>query len=285
MIVLYKLCAILRELGYNAKVWPSPKPGPREIFSPRGVKKALRWHGTIAPILRLKPRIIMSPYDIPIARIADLAGSIAIYPEVVAGNPLGAKRVVRWLLNRPRTLNENAVFSERESFFYYHEHFNDWDLNPSVRNQLRVVELMGDVYRRRNHGTRSGTCYMVRKGEGRVLDHHGSEAINVDGLSHRELAKVFNDCKYFVSYDPYTMYSRYAAMCGCIPVVVPREGISKEQWRPEVENRLGIAYGWDDISWAVETREDLMRLLDATERHNIESVRKFVQITSELFVG
>ena len=52
------------------------------------------------------------------------------------------------------------------------------------------------------------------------------------------------------------MYSRYAALCGCIPIVVPIEGVSKQEWHPEKELRYGIAYGSGDVEWALQTREE-----------------------------
>ena len=79
------------------------------------------------------------------------------------------------------------------------------------------------------------------------------------------------------------MYCRYAAMCGCIPVVVPQEGLSKEDWRPELANRYGIAYGWDDVSWAVESRTKLIDYLAETEERSIKSVRIFLDIVENHF--
>ena len=113
--------------------------------------------------------------------------------------------------------------------------------------------------------------------------HNLSDWVLIDGLSHQEIAKIFNECKYFVSYDLYTMYSVYAAMCGCISIVVPMDGLSKEAWRPEPERRYGIAYGEDDIEFAISTRNLLLEELDRQEAENLETVKLFIEKTKKRY--
>jgi hypothetical protein len=269
--------------GHEAKIWPWVKPGISDLASLNGFRKLLRWYLKILPKDLMKSMNIRSPYNLPLARIGDVKDAIVIYPEIANGNPLGAKRVVRWLLNKPGFFTGEINYGSNDLFFYYHEHFNDWNLNPNKQNHLRVIELMSDVYKKTNNGERDGACYMVRKGGNRVLNQHEEGAFKVDALSHREMAEVFNRYKYFVSYDLYTMYSRYAAMCGCIPIVVPDPGMTKEQWRPEVENRYGIAYGWDDIPWAVHTREKLLNYLEESDLLSRKSVDNFVETSQAHF--
>jgi hypothetical protein len=72
-------------------------------------------------------------------------------------------------------------------------------------------------------------------------------------------------------------------MCGCIPVVIPEPGVTKEMWHPKPENRYGIAYGWNDITWAVQTRQKLMQQLEESEREAQKSVKNFVEICIEYF--
>ncbi|MBW7470487.1 hypothetical protein QQF73_06360 [Marinobacter sp. M216] len=282
IIVLHKLASILNSMGYEAKIWPKPKPSPRELNGWRGWLKLARWLKIrLLSILRRKD--LRSPYNLKFARTKDLKGSVVVYPEIVEGNPLGSEKVVRWLLNKPGAISGKAEFGEEDLFFYYNEHFNDFSLNPNRDRRLNVVELMGHVYKTTNHGGRQGQCFMVRKGRDREHTYHDPDAVQVDGFSHEELAKAFNDHKYFISYDLYTMYSRFAAMCGCIPVVVPQQGLRKEVWRPEVHNRYGIAYGWDDIAWALETRVELVKFLCESERSSVESVRGFIRILEHHF--
>ncbi|AHI30137.1 hypothetical protein AU14_12725 [Marinobacter similis] len=248
----------------------------------RGWVKLFRWFKLLL-INYTKKRSIKSPYNLKISKKSDLKGAIVIYPEITAGNPLGAKFVVRWLLNKPGVINGNKDFGNKEIFFFYDSIFNDWDLNPNEGHHLIVSELKSDIYRINNESGRAGQCYMIRKGRDRALDYHEPGAINVDGMTHEELSIIFNECKYFICYDLYTMYSRYAAMCGCIPIVVPQTGVSLEEWYPDVENRYGIAYGWDNVSWAVESREKLLETLAEKRIVELESVDRFVLTTERYF--
>lgn len=119
------------------------------------------------------------------------------------------------------------------------------------------------------------------QGRGRELNQHSDQGILVDGLTHAGAAKMFNQAKYFVCYDEYTMYASYAALCGCTPVVVPRKGVKKEEWRPEYEQRYGVAYGWDDVTWAEQTRDLLKKRVEHSLRKNEESVKNFIEIVEE----
>ena len=51
--------------------------------------------------------------------LGDLGSSVVIYPEVVAGNPLGADRVVRWVLNTPGLLGGDHRYDDSEVVFVY----------------------------------------------------------------------------------------------------------------------------------------------------------------------
>jgi|TARA_R100000501_G_C2610996_1_gene105608 hypothetical protein len=282
IIVLHKLASMLREAGHVALIWPQPKPSVVELKALRGWVKLAKWFKILLKNLA-KNRDIKSPYKLDIARNKDIEGAVVVYPEITAGNPLGGSFVIRWLLNKPGVISGMADFGSKDLFFYYHKHFNDWVINPHEDHHLNISELKSNVYQNTNNPERSGQCYMVRKGRDRDLDYHEVGAQNVDGLSHEELAKIFNKCEYFICYDLYTMYCRYAAMCGCIPIVVPKDGLSKEEWRPEIENRYGIAYGWDDVSWAVETRSNLFDYLAEAESRGVDSVDRFVTIVERYF--
>jgi len=91
----------------------------------------------------------------------------------------------------------------------------------------------------------------------------------IDGYDHLHLAEVFNECRICYFYDLYTMYSSYAAACGCIPVIVPMPGVPLEVWMPEPENRYGLAYGEEQVTHALATRELLMGRLNLVNEKNV----------------
>jgi hypothetical protein len=72
--------------------------------------------------------------------------------------------------------------------------------------------------------------------------------------TQQEYIDIFNNNKYFISYDPLTFLNIIASLCGCISIVYPLEGVNKKEWLQMGAlneyfklkghyNLYGIAYG------------------------------------------
>jgi hypothetical protein len=278
-IALYELCRILNSMGIDARIWPEMKISPNKIFCIRGVVGYI-WY-VIRRILRIDD--IRSKYNLKTASYNFIKKAIVVYPEYLSNNPLKSKRVVRWFLNQPGYFSGEINYGINELYFYYQKKFDNPDINKNPDNQLTIVKII-DAYTKCNHGKRKGTCYMVRKGSRReVINYHPEGAVKLDDLSHSEIAKTFNDCEYFISYDLYTMYSVYAVLCGCKSIVVPQVGLSKEEWQPVEKLRYGIAYGYEDLDWADETTPKIIEYYRQLETESLESVACFVGKCRDFF--
>lgn len=143
--------------------------------------------------------------------------------------------------------------------------------------------MFNDIYKQTNFGERSENCYILRKGKGRKIIHELENSILIDGLSHREIADIFNKVEYCISYDLYTTYSQYAVMCGCKSIVVPENGLSKEEWYTGEESRYGIAYGFDDLDYAEKTKDKLISYLKQQEKESEDNVKKFIKKCKNFF--
>lgn len=278
-IVLHKLCDVLRKAGFDAYIWPAHQRLPNRF-------PVLRWYlGYFGrKLLNLRgARMALNPfYDTPLANPRTLKGGVVVYPEVVEGNPLRSAKVVRWFLNKPGRLTGKAIYGSDDLCVAYHDVFNDLELNPDGR-KLRVLAVMSDIYRQQNFGQRSGTCFILRKGKARAPDVASLNGKIVDGLSHQEVAKLFNEAEFCISYDSYTMYSAYASMCGCKSIVVPEFGVDKAQWQPVEEMTYGIAYGEDDLPRALQTRGKMIDFYRQMELDSMNSVIAFTKDCDEYF--
>ena len=278
-IAMHLLCRRLIEAGESAFLWDASRPAITASSSLREWLRAIRYQ-----ITGRRKDFSTGPFANPVARRSDLAGSIVIYPEVVAGNPLRAANVVRWLLHRPGYHTGVTDFGPKDLFFFYKEAFDDPRFNTDPENQLTLT-WMNEAYRRWNHGERTGSAYLLKKGKGRKIVHDQEQSIPIDGLTHGEKARIFNERKYFISYDLYTLYNLYALICGAIPVVVPDENVSKEEWLADEADRYGIAYGFDDIDWAVATRDRMLRRIERIRAGEDEMLGRFVRKCHEAFAS
>ncbi|MEM5549625.1 hypothetical protein WNY63_02600 [Pseudoalteromonas neustonica] len=257
VIAMHRLCHILNEQGENAFLW----------------------HDEVSPFN------VCSSFNTPTIFTKDLNDFIVIYMEVVSANPLNCPHVVRWFLNKPGFFTGNINYGENELYFFFQEVFKD--SSYAAKHKLYVTYFIKHIYKNNKRGDREGSCYMMRKGRGRKIVHDHGNSIQIDGLPHDELALIFNKTKFFYCYDLHSAYTYFASLCGCIPIVIPQEGLSEFEWQPEERLRYGVAYGdtIQQVEYAKSTSNKLALLIDELELESNKYVENFISVSQTVFKG
>jgi hypothetical protein len=69
-----------------------------------------------------------------------------------------------------------------------------------------------------------------------------------------------------------------ASLCGTIPIIIPIEGKTPDDFRNENEQqRLGIAYGFDDIDWAIKTMSLVRENQIDSYKHESNTIDRFIE--------
>lgn len=210
--------------------------------------------------------------------------TIVIYPDIVWGNPLRAKKVVRYYLYHNRYKNDERATSSSDLVYTYREVFNDYKLNPDC-NILYTPYFDLNLYKRNNFGKRNGTCYIIRKGKDRDDLPTEINGVVIDDLTEKQKVEVFNSCEYCVSYDTQTAYSSIAALCGCISVVIPEKGKKRKDYLSEGEQGFGVAFGFEksEIEYAKSTVGKLYEEYEKINNDSINEVEKFIKKCKQYF--
>jgi len=169
----------------------------------------------------------------------DLNNTVVIYCEGTIGNPLNAPYTVRWILSE---LGKNVpldfanTWKKNELVYYFNSElkFNQYpEKLGSIYKLLTTIYVNPDI-KTYNFDERYGYCYTMRKS---YLYHPNINVLHPDGSfeitkthTQEEYIKIFNKCKYFISYDPLTFLNIIASLCGCISIVYPIEGVTKKEW-------------------------------------------------------
>jgi len=186
-------------------------------------------------------------------------GSIGIYPEIAStSNPMNTKYVVRWVLQTPGDPHGN--YNKGDVVFKYNNLISVSE-NIEVAGLLSMPLLYGVDYWKCENKERSGVAYLIKKGDWfgeRVLNAHPEDAICIDTLASNgemdTIRDIFNRVETFISYDDLTLFSAFAALAGCLSVVVPGKKTEKEWKSADPYKGYGIAYGFNDGNWAKQTR-------------------------------
>jgi hypothetical protein len=275
VICLHKLTDLLNRIGFEAYIFPSYENiiiNKRDFLLP-SLKLAREFARHILNF-KTNENFITPIYSGSVESIQSNEW-IVVYYEQVSGNPLKARNVVRWLLHQPgyHTGIINYGFNELHikfndairDFHYPNSKLADF-LMPIIHYPLNYYNL-DRISERRN-----GIAYCIRKGTGKIIRHDLKGSFLIDNLSHEQIAEIFKRVKTFISYDSYTAYSRFAALCGCDSIVIPDENVSQEQWYPNSEDRYGVAYGFENINAARETRILLQeKILKEVEQSSVNA--------------
>jgi len=270
-IFLHQLVHNLNNMGERALLWPMQPIRMSKFKRYLNVKKEPDKSFKLSPDL-----------NTALAEKKDLNdNAIVVYPEIVKGNPLNIKNVVRWLLYKPGVLHP-FEFGKDEMFFKVDELCEDIEITGGAQDLF--LWKVNPCYKNHKRPNRKGSCYIVRKGKEKQLVHDLDDSIKIDGKSHEEIAEIFNRCEVFYSYDEATMYSQYAAVCGCTSIVIPGMYKSREDWIANHDlAKFGVAYGLDDIAHAKETQNKVIDLLLERERAGVKTVASFIETTKEKF--
>jgi hypothetical protein len=165
---------------------------------------------------------------------------MAVYPEIIKGNPWRAPRVVRYVLNHPGKLwDSDKTYPADEIVYCYSELFNDIGLPPERIMYLPAIEL--DIYQD-HHLPREGEVYYVGKGQ-KSRDLPGAVEITDDLKRDQHLlAETLNRATLLHCFDNATAMVRIALLCGCPVRIIPSGEYTREQYQPY----LGPGVGWDE---------------------------------------
>ena len=181
-------------------------------------------------------------------RIAGL-NPIVVYPEIISGNPLNAKTVVRYILNIPGLLGGDTTYPDTEILFAFRKQFIPTELQAELL-WIHVINL--DLFNSNDvlDSSRRGCCFYANK----YLKAGGKLFKETDGfleLSHRvprtltELADIFKTSKMLYSYESSAACTQ-AMLCGCPIVYLPNPWLT-EFPASELYGRNGAAWGSSTI--------------------------------------
>lgn len=287
IIVLHLLCHYLNMLGYKAYLIPHYANEEVNIFNfERSVTRLLANLDYLANFEVMPNKIVpVYPDEISLIHLRD--DIVVVYPETTFGNPLGAKHVARWLLYTPGFFTDKVYFSKGEIQFAYERVIQplEYEGFRSSELVLKIRHIPFDIYNMEgaeSPESRHGTAYCVRKGLVQKNIHEDPQGfICVDGLPHKEIAKIFKRVEFFVSYDSDTLYSWLAPLCGAKSVIAPSNEHLDHQ-KKIYRNQPGIAYGFEDLSRASKTVGSLVSELKEVEALNLESVKRFASFWAEM---
>jgi hypothetical protein len=161
--------------------------------------------------------------------------SIAIYPEIMQGNPAESTHVVRYILQKPGLASFYGKpgpkeFDKSDHLYYFSKMYapNNIDDNHVMFLPILDLNLFKDKGKQR-----AKTCYLVGKGKNTNVHPKDSILINRKFANNQQaLADLLNECHTMYSYDPATAMFEVARLCGCKVVLFNSEGFDLSKYEP-----------------------------------------------------
>jgi len=262
---LHYLCHLLNESGHEAYVSASPENCSKHLRTPQLTPEVMQEHK------------------------ASGVTPIAVYPEVVKGNPLGLNAVVRWVLNIPGHLGGDDSYPESDLIFHYSNIILDGIISDRLDMPL-VDQRIFNEGNGENH--RKGFCYYA--GKYLHFQHKIAPEVleNPEGISltlniprsHQEIAEILRTTETLYTYEC-SMLIFEALACGCAVAYVETPYL--DQFINTIENAPIVIprVKEHEIGRTVipkPPREAVDEFLAETEKNALDDVKNFISKTQNL---
>jgi glycosyltransferase involved in cell wall biosynthesis len=168
---------------------------------------------------------------------------IVVYPEIVSGNPLNARKVVRYVLYKPGVYGGDTQYNPNEFILEFRSDFLPEGLLAEAKLYLPASDIGTYNMDGVDESKRSGSCCYL----GRYTGDTSAAPVDAVEISYRnprtekELAALYKQSEFLYTFVD-TAATLEARLCGCTVVYLPNEQLT--EW-PSVDEigRAGCAWG------------------------------------------
>jgi hypothetical protein len=195
---------------------------------------------------------------------------IVVYPEVVSGNPLEAKCVVRYILNYPGLMGGDRNYDVREMIFAYTQSLAD--AIGAAQGVMHMPLVDTSLFRMPDEdGPREGACFYAHKfrrlgGTPFGLPEDAVEILNrsPDAQTPEQIAELLRRSEKLYAFED-TALILEAALCGC-PTVIMRNEFYQSPLGITEYGGAGLAFTDSDadVARARESAAEVARLYNCT---------------------
>jgi O-antigen biosynthesis protein len=211
---------------------------------------------------------------------------IAVYPETVKElNPFHAPRCVRYLLHRPGVVGGPKAYPKGTLKFWYNGILRGAGSEPCLT--IQIIEL--DLFNLEGVGGRDTTSIWIGRAERRGYIKRpvvGETMIKHDWPPDRKgVADLLKRSTIFYTYEPFTMLTWEAALCGCPSIIMTdmsRYPISRQELDNLGYQQPGVGWGPNEIERARETLPAALPAYLANEEQTKIQLAAFIEITQNM---
>lgn len=222
------------------------------------------------------------------------ARPIAIYPEIVFGNPLGASSVARFILNHPGLINGPKTFPESELLFFYNQEYAT--SLPERQPQLLQIPLIdtGLFNNHENSADRNRAGILIYPG--RYLEaaklhpelfRRGTVITSEWPSTHPALSSLLRSSEYLYCFSN-SAIAQESVLCGC-PVVFMESPLTAEfldiyRRNPNIGRPPGMAIETTDeeLARAQQSINNFAAIHRANEIRFLDELANFIATTQAL---
>lgn len=183
---------------------------------------------------------------------------------------------VKWLVN-----DQVKYYPKDEKVYKYCNYFPILE-NQRIDGSFLSLDVEHDIFFNKNI-PRKGGCFYT-KGQQIKNKYHKDNDLSLDNIysmpsfqRNLYLSEVFNSKEYFICYSHRSFIAAIAALCGCTVIVIPYDDTPRKYWENNFPTfKYGIAYGIDDMQWALDTKHLVKENLQNIQSQGVEDIKSFI---------